>query len=85
MKNRLARLLPLLLAACGGTAPPVRSPDAALNQPQPCADINAPPPGYRGPVSPHSLGCADTTIRPVAPAGIHDYATGQPPRQVRGN
>lgn len=89
MTTRLALLLSLLLlllqTACGGTAPPAQSPDAVLSQPQPCADINTPPPGYRGPVSPHSLGCADTTIHPVAPAGTHDYSTGQPPRAVRGN
>jgi len=85
MTKRLAILLPLLLAACGGTAPRVQSPSAALNQPQPCRDINAPPPGYQGPVSPYSLGCAETALPRVAPDSVHDYSTGQPPRAVRGD
>lgn len=72
------------LTGCGGQAPPLASPDAALNQPRPCQDVNTPPPGWRGPVSPHGLGCAGENLPAVAPSGVHDYGRGQPPRAVRG-
>ncbi|WP_291724306.1 hypothetical protein [Magnetospirillum sp. 64-120] len=84
MRPRFIFGLALLLSACEGSAPPVQSPDAALNQPRPCTDVNTPPPGYQGPVSPYSR-CADTSPVRVAPSGVHDYSTGQPPRAVRGN
>lgn len=84
MRPRFIFGLALLLSACEGSAPPVQSPDAALNQPRPCADVNTPPPGYQGQISPYSR-CADTSPVRVAPSGVHDYATGQPPRAVRGN
>jgi len=83
MKPHLIVGLALLMSACEGSAPPVQSPDAALNQPRPCTDINTPPSGYQGPISPYRLGCADVSPTRVTPNGVHDYSTGQPPRAVR--
>lgn len=80
--RRLVLLLPLLVAGCGGDSPRWGAP--ALDQPVACRDLNAPPPGYQGPVSPHGLGCAPAGNVMTVPDGTHDYATGQPPRAVRG-
>jgi hypothetical protein len=87
MKIVCALAIMLSLAACVGTAPPVASPDKAINQDGSvqyrCVE-NSPPPGYQGPVSPYSGSCVkESDIPLVAPAGSHDYSQGLPPRQVR--
>ncbi len=82
MRHLAWAVLALTLAACGGTAPAVQNPDAALGQKPACREVNAPPAGYQGPVSPYSS-CVETSPSPVTPSGVHDYSTGQPPRPVR--
>ncbi|CAA7620220.1 exported hypothetical protein [Magnetospirillum sp. LM-5] len=87
MKTLSALTLVLSLAACVGKAPPVASPDKAINQDGSvkyrCVE-NSPPPGYQGPVSPYSGSCVKESALPaVAPAGSHDYSQGMPPRPVR--
>lgn len=82
MRHLALALLALCLAACGGTAPAVQDPSAALGQKPACRDVNTPPAGYQGPISPYSS-CAETAPISVAPTGVHDYSTGAPPRAVR--
>lgn len=77
-----ALLLVLLLAGCVGTAPPVVRPSKALGEVPRCT-ANDPPPGHTGPVSPHAGPCGQSDTPAVAPAGVHDYSTGMPPRMVR--
>lgn len=74
--------LALLLTACDGTAPPM-APPPALGV-TPACSINAPPPGYSGPVSPFAGPCPAAPLLAPKPAGVWDYSQGQPPRAVRG-
>ncbi len=88
MKTALAAVtLSVSVAACVGTAPPVASPDTAINHDGSvkyrCIE-NSPPPGYQGPVSPYSGSCVkESKVPMVAPAGSHDYSRGLPPHPVR--
>lgn len=80
--RRAALVLPLALAACGGSAPAV-APSPALGTPPTCT-LNAPPPGYRGPVSPFTGPCPLPAMMAPPPDAVWDYSQGAPPRTVRG-
>ncbi|WP_156520833.1 hypothetical protein [Magnetospirillum moscoviense] len=87
MTRLRALILIMPLAACVGSAPPVASPDKAINHDGSvkvrCVE-NSPPPGYQGPVSPYPGSCVrESAVPAVPPGGSHDYSQGMPLRPVR--
>lgn len=80
--RRAVLVLAMIPAACAGSAPPVAPPPALGTAP--ACTANAPPPGYKGPVSPFTGPCPVVPTAAPRPDGVWDYSQGTPPRAVRG-
>lgn len=74
--------LALAVSACVGGQNPDRV--LTLDGTSPVCRANEPPPGYRGPLSPHAGSCAPSSAAFTQPVATFDYSQGSPPHAVAG-